>query len=234
MTGSPRTGTTVVDWPESVSKAVTASVVAGYGVALAGFAIVLIGNDLSLGRALLHGLVVLALLTAPPTTALLSQPTRPLMLLPAGLMGLFGISGALSILGLPLVALGLIWIWGYAKLTSPGRWVKKVAMIFLPVLWLGATTALWIHVDPVCEQRLRDGSIIQVDPFVRGFDSGWTWEVSSSSISSSTISGDVVSETCTSNAVVAWEGLSAIGLCAGVVVLARFLSPPSTVPRTQV
>jgi hypothetical protein len=213
---------------------VTASVVAGYGVALAGFAIVLIGNDLSLGRALLHGLVVLALLAAPPTTALLSQPTRPLMLLPAGLMGLFGISGALSILGLPLVALGLIWIWGYAKLTSPGRWVKKVAMIFLPVLWLGATTALWIHVDPVCEQRLRDGSIIQVDPFVRGFDSGWTWEVSSSSISSSTISGDVVSETCTSNAVVAWEGLSAIGLCAGVVVLARFLSPPSTVPRTQV
>ena len=234
MTGSPRTGTTVVDWPESVSKAVTASVVAGYGVALAGFAIVLIGNDLSLGRALLHGLVVLALLTAPPTTALLSQPTRPLMLLPAGIMGLFGISGALSILGLPLVALGLIWIWGYAKLTSPGRWVNKVAMIFLPVLWLGATTALWIHVDPVCEQRLRDGSIIQVDPFVRGFDSGWTWEVSSSSISSSTISGDVVSETCTSNAVVAWEGLSAIGLCAGVVVLARFLSPPSTVPRTQV
>lgn len=234
MPGSPRTGTTVVDWPESVSKAVTASVVAGYGVALAGFAIVLIGNDLSLGRALLHGLVVLALLTAPPTTALLSQPTRPLMLLPAGLMGLFGISGALSILGLPLVALGLIWIWGYAKLTSPGRWVNKVAMIFLPVLWLGATTALWIHVDPVCEQRLRDGSIIQVDPFVRGFDSGWTWEVSSSSISSSTISGDVVSETCTSNAVVAWEGLSAIGLCAGVVVLARFLSPPSTVPRTQV
>jgi hypothetical protein len=234
MPGSPRTGTTAVDWPESVSKAVTASVVAGYGVALAGFAIVLIGNDLSLGRALLHGLVVLALLTAPPTTALLSQPTRPLMLLPAGLMGLFGISGALSILGLPLVALGLIWIWGYAKLTSPGRWVKKVAMIFLPVLWLGATTALWIHVDPVCEQRLRDGSIIQVDPFVRGFDSGWTWEVSSSSISSSTISGDVVSETCTSNAVVAWEGLSAIGLCAGVVVLARFLSPPSTVPRTQV
>lgn len=234
MPGSPRTGTTVVDWPESVSKAVTASVVAGYGVALAGFAIVLIGNDLSLGRALLHGLVVLALLAAPPTTALLSQPTRPLMLLPAGLMGLFGISGALSILGLPLVALGLIWIWGYAKLTSPGRWVKKVAMIFLPVLWLGATTALWIHVDPVCEQRLRDGSIIQVDPFVRGFDSGWTWEVSSSSISSSTISGDVVSETCTSNAVVAWEGLSAIGLCAGVVVLARFLSPPSTVPRTQV
>ena len=234
MPGSPRTGTTAVDWPESVSKAVTASVVAGYGVALAGFAIVLIGNDLSLGRALLHGLVVLALLAAPPTTALLSQPTRPLMLLPAGLMGLFGISGALSILGLPLVALGLIWIWGYAKLTSPGRWVNKVAMIFLPVLWLGATTALWIHVDPVCEQRLRDGSIIQVDPFVRGFDSGWTWEVSSSSISSSTISGDVVSETCTSNAVVAWEGLSAIGLCAGVVVLARFLSPPSTVPRTQV
>lgn len=229
MTGSPRTGTTAVDWPESVSKAVTASVVAGYGVALAGFAIVLIGNDLSLGRALLHGLVVLALLAAPPTTALLSQPTRPLMLLPAGLMGLFGIS--LSILGLPLVALGLIWIWGYAKLASPGRWVNKVAMIFFPVLWLGATTALWIHVDPVCEQRLRDGSIIQVDPTTRSFDSGWTWEVSSSSVSSSTISGDVVSETCTSNAVVAWEGLSAIGLCAGVVALARFLSPPLTAFR---
>ena len=93
MTGSPRTGTTAVDWPESVSKAVTGSVVAGYGVALAGFAIVVIGNDLSLGRALLHGLVVLALLTAPPTTALLSQPTRPLMLLPAGLMGLLASRG---------------------------------------------------------------------------------------------------------------------------------------------
>ena len=229
MTETPEVeGTNTPVWPESVSKAVTGTVLVGYGLALAASAVAVVGNELSFWRATLDGLIVLGLFAVPSVLAMLSQPRRPLMLLPAGMMGLLGFFGLGSILGLPLVILGVIWLWAYLKVAPPDRWLRKISMILVPLLWLGATAALWVHLDPVCEQRLRDGTVIEVDPTTRGFESGWTWEVGSSfSGSSGPIPQDVVFEACTSNTLVAWEALSAIALC-GVAVLAGFnLARPS-------
>ncbi|HZD22938.1 MAG TPA: hypothetical protein VE569_05980, partial [Acidimicrobiia bacterium] len=134
-----------------------------------------------------------------------------------------------SIIGLPLVVLGFIWLWGYLKMAPPGMWVRKTSMILVPLLWLGATALLWVHLDPACEQRLRDGTVIEVDPATRGFESGWTWEVGSTfSGSSGPISDDVVFEACTSNTLVAWEALSAIGVCAVAVLVGFNMARPSS------
>jgi hypothetical protein len=154
------------------------------------------------------------------------------MLLPAGMIGLLGIY--LSILGFPLVLLGLIWLWVYLKVNLPGRWLNKSAMTVVPLLWLAATAALWVHVDPACEQRLADGTVINIDPGTRGHQSGWAWDVGSSySGSSGPISGDVVSESCTSNTVVLWETLSAILLATSAVRAAMWLARPSPKFETQ-
>ncbi len=234
MTETPRAEKTTVEWPESVQKALKGSVLIGYGLAVAGFVIGFSGSELSFGKALLHGLVVLAAIAVPPTLAVLAHPKRPLMLLPAGVIGLLGLLGILSIVGLPLALLGVIWLWAYLKMAPPGRWVSKLAMIVVPLLWLAATAALWVHVDPACERRLRDGTVINVDPAGRGFESGWVWEVGSSfSGTSGPISEDVVYEACTSNAVVPWEAMSAILLSAGSVLVAIWLAKPSTVPSRQ-
>ena len=229
MTQTPRVERTDPPvWPESVSKAVTGTVWVGYGLALAASAFAVFGNELTFWKASLDGLIVLALFAVPSILAMLSQPRRPLMLLPAGMTGLLGSFGIGSILGLPLVILGLIWLWAYLKMAPPDRWLRKTSMTLVPLLWLAATAALWVHLDPACEQRLRDGTVIEVDPTTRGFESGWTWEVGSSfSGSSGPVSQDVVFEACTSNALVAWEAISAMVLC-GVAVLVGFnLARPS-------
>lgn len=213
-------------WPESVSKAVTGTVLVGYGLALAAFAFAVVGNELSFWRASLDGLVVLALFAVPSVLAMLSRPRRPLMLFPAGITGLLGFFGMGSILGLPLLILGLNWLWAYMKMAPPDMWPRKASMILVPLLWLAATAALWVHLDPACEQRLRDGTVLEVDPTTRGFESGWTWEVGSSFSGSSTISQDVVFEACTSNTLVAWEALSALALCAVAVRVGFNLARP--------
>ena len=229
MTETPLTASTDTPiWPSSVSRAVTGAVLVGYGLALAGFVFVFVGSDLSFWKSFLDGLVVLILFAVPSITAMLSQPKRPLLLLPAGITGLLGFFATGSILGLPLVILGLIWLWAYLKMAPPGSWARKASMILVPLLWLGATATLWIHVDPACEQRLRDGTVREVDTANRGFESGWTWEVGSTfSGSSGPISQDVVFEACTSNTLVAWEAVSAIALSAIAIVVGFKLASTS-------
>lgn len=215
-------------WPESVAQMVTGTVWIGFALAIAASVIAVVGNELSFARALLDGLVVLALFAVPSVLAMLSHPRRPLTLLPAGIIGLLSLAGMGSVLGLPLVILGLIWLWAYLKTAPPDRWLRKASMVLVPLFWLGATFALWVHLDPACEQRLRDGTVVDVDPATRGLASGWTWEVGSSfSGSSGPIAQDVVSEACTSNTLVAWEALSAVALCGLTVVVGFNLANPS-------
>jgi hypothetical protein len=188
--------------------------------------IAFVGNELSWRRSLLDGLVVLVLFGLPSVMAMLSRPGRPLMLLPAGIMGLLGFATG-SILGLPLVVVGVVWLWAYLNVPHPERWTRKAPMILLPVLWLAASAMLWVHLDPACEQRLQDGTVVEVDPATRGFESGWTWEVGSTfSGSAGPIAEDVVSEACSSNTLVAGEALTAIALCAITVLIGSYLSNP--------
>lgn len=225
----------VAAWPDRATKALKGSVLVGYTLALAGFFVAFGGSDLSFWKAFLDGFVILVLLAVPPTTAILSHPKRPLMLLPAGVMGVAGFLGVLSILGYLLGILGLIWLWCYLKLAPEGRWVNKVVIGLVPFLWLAASATLWVHLDPACEQRLGDGTVLEVDPADRGFESGWTWEVGSSfSGSSGPISSDVVFEACSSNTLVAWEVPAALALSSASVFVAFALARSHPNEATQI
>lgn len=221
MTEKPETGTAIVEWPVAVVRAVRFSYVVGYGLALAGLILPLAGSDLSIGKSLYTGTVVAVLLAVPSTLALLSHPGRPLMLLPAAMIGFAGLFGVLSVLGLPLIVLAAIWLWADVKLVPRGMWSRRLAMIVVPLLWLTASTALWAHIDPVCEQRLADGTMLSLDPATRSMETGWVWQMSDTSSGSGSSSADVVLEVCDSNVVVPWEaGLSI--LLSGTAVLYAF------------
>jgi hypothetical protein len=215
------------DWPAPVAMAVKVSAVIGYGLALAGLILGLTGGDLSAGLSWPRGVVVMCLLAVPATLAILSHPRRPLMLLPAAMIGFAGLFGALSILGLPLIVLAAIWFWADVKLTPRGSWMKRVAMIVVPLLWLAAAAALWVHVDPACEQRLADGTVVDLDPASRSMESGWVWQVGdTSSGSAESISNDVVYEVCDSDVVVAWEVALAVLFSGAAVLYAYWTAAP--------
>lgn len=211
-------------WPGTVRKAVLGAVVAGYGLALAAFLIPIIGGDFTIWSELPGAIVIAAVVAVPPTLAALSMRNRSLLLLPAGVLGLAGALGLLSIFGLPLVILGLIWFWAYLKVAPRDHFLRKFGMVLVPLLWLGAFVALFIHLDPQCEQRLSDGTVQQVDPVIRGFESGWAWEVDTSTFSGSGIvSADVAFEACASDTVVPWEAALSMLLSTASVAVAWLL-----------
>ena len=221
------------EWPESVANTVRGIALGAYVLALLGFFFGLFGGDLSLVTSFPRALVLAALMAVPPTLAMLSYPDHPRMLIAAGLTGLVAV-GALSILGLILVVLGAIWIGAYIKLGPEVDWARSLAMIVVPVLWLAASTTLWIHLDPVCEQRLENGRVIRIDPLARGFESGWTWDVTGSSSFASGPTGDQVrSESCSGDEVVLWEAMAAIILSGTAVAVAILLARPAAGVRRR-
>lgn len=229
MTEQPETSPGKAEWPVSVVRAVRLSCLVGYGLALAGLIVPLGGSDLSVGRSLYTGMVVAVLLAVPATLALLSHPSRPLMLLPAAMIGFTGLFGVLSVLGLPLVFLAAIWFWADIKVVPRGMWPKRLAMIVVPLLWLAAASALWAHIDPVCEQGLADGTVVSVDPATRSLETGWVWQMSDTFSGSGSNSSDVVYEVCDSNVVVPWEAALSILLSGTAVLYAYWTArPPQT------
>jgi hypothetical protein len=200
-------------------------VVVGYGLALAAFVFRIIGGDFTIWSELPGAIVIAAVVAVPPTLAALSMRNRPLLLLPAGVLGLAGALGLLSIFGFPLVILGLIWFWAYLKVAPRGHLLRKFGMVLVPLLWLGAFIALFVHLDPQCEQRLSDGTVQQVDPVIRGFESGWAWEVDTSTFSggSGIVSADVEFEACSSDTVVPWEAALSMLLSTASVAVAWLL-----------
>ena len=211
-------------WPGTVRKAVSGAVVVGYGLALAAFLFRIIGGDFTLWSELPGAIVIAAVVAVPPTLAALSMRNRPLLLLPAAVLGLAGALGLLSVFGFPLVILGLIWFLAYLKVAPSGHFLRKVGMVLVPLLWLGALIALFIHLDPYCEQGLSDGTVQQVDPVVRGFESGWAWEIDTSTFSGSGIvSAEVEFEACSSDIVVPWEAAVSILLSTASVGVAWLL-----------
>lgn len=213
-------GSATTEWPESSSRLVRWTVVVGYGLALAAFVMAFVGSDLRLASAAVDAFPVMVLVAVPPTLAMLSHPDRPLLLLPAGLTGLLGLFYVLSIWGWGLALLGALWLVTYLQVAPAGHGLRKLAMLAVPLLFLAGTTMLWIHLDPACEQRLRDGTVTDIDPTTRGFESGWVWETDTGSFSSSgTISGDVVYGACASDTRVLWESGAATLLAAGAVLL---------------
>ncbi len=213
------------EWPVGVRKAVTMAAVAGYGVALAGLILPIRAGEQSFRAEIPTAVLIATVIAVPPTLAALSMRGRVLMLLPAGLLGIAGLLGLLSVLGFLLIIPGLIWLWAYLKLAPSGRYPRKFAMAAVPLLWVGAVAGLFVHIDPLCEQLLADGSVVRIDPAGRGFKTGWAWDIDTSTFSGSGSGSDmVVSESCTSDIVVPWEMAASVILSATAVGVAWLLA----------
>ena len=157
----------------------------------------------------------------PAVLAWLSLDRRP-SLLPAATYAAV-VSGFLSSVFLPFW-LVVAWLWYRAwnsrpVVVSSAGWMP-VARVGLAAMVLVSFVALFVHRDPQCSEVLSDGTVREVDPATRGFTTGWTVGVGSSSTSSSnmnTVEGDVVSSSCESDRIVAGEALVSMTL-AGMTI----------------
>jgi len=201
-------------WPPPARTAWAVGVVLGYAVAL-------LAAFYPPGSALLGAFGLVA-----PTMAMLAYPRRPGLLLPAGAIAIASLY-VMSIYGLPMVLIGLVWLWvhhqvsGYEPSGAIGALVVGVA------LWLAVPAVMTLHQDPFCVQTLRDGTVERIDPATHGYPTGWVWEADSYSFSGSGIAaGDIVAESCVSNNVVGWETAAAIALAAASVFFSWLLTKP--------
>lgn len=206
---------TTDQWPDPVRKVTVVTAYIGFAIALAGTIVRLIGGSLSVLVELPGAIVLGVVLAVPSALALLGTRDRPLMLLPAGVLGIAGMLGVFSIFGVPLAILGLIWIWAYLRVSVGGQFARKFGMIVVPILWLGAVVTLFAHLDPRCEQTLVDGTVQAADPLVRGMETGWVWEIDTSNFSGgSTAEANVESEVCSSDVVTPIEMVVALAFSA--------------------
>ena len=202
----------------------------GYALALAVFALRISGEFATSVE--LAGAVALATVVAVPPTLALVADSRPLLLLPAGLIALNTLF-ALSILALPMLAAGLVWLWAYSKSAPRGRVLRKLTVtVLVSVLWLLAAATLFVHIDPRCTETLSDGTVRVTDPAPQGFETGWVWEIGSTSSGSTTFGVDVVSSQCPSDRVVWWEALVVLALSGDAILSGWLLATPpaSAVP----
>lgn len=208
-----------------MSPVILGSALAAYGLALAVFFLRLVGGDFPI-RFELGGAVALAgVIAVSPTLAVLAA-RRKTLLLAAGLTAMSTVLG-FSVLALPMIVIGLIWLVAYGRMAVPGPISRKIATV--AVVWLLATAAfgvLFLHIDPRCADTLSDGTVRMVDVTTQGMDSGWTWNVRSSFSGTSSSSSDVVLSVCSSDTVVDWEAATSIGLSLGAVSLGWWLTRP--------
>ena len=199
-----------------LSPVILGSVLAAYGLALTVFFLRLVGSQFPI-RFELGGAVALAgVIAVSPTLAVLAA-RRKTLLLAAGLTAMSTLLG-FSVLALPMIVIGLIWLVAYGRMAVPGPISRKIATV--AVVWLLTTAAfgvLFLHIDPRCADTLSDGRVRMVDVTTQGMESGWIWNVRSSFAGTSSSSPDVVLSVCSSDTVVAWEAALSIGLSLGAL-----------------
>ncbi len=196
----------------------------GYALAAAVFVLRLVGSELPVTLELGGAVALAAVVAVPATLALAGLTGRPVLLLPAGLAGVTSLP-VLSVLGVPMVLLGIIWFWSYWNLRPVGSVASKaVTTLVVWLLWAASVGVLFIHLDPRCVQVFSDGTVLYVDAALGG-ETGWLWEVSSTVSGSSGILGpDVVSGACTSDIVTGWEALVSLVLAAGALTTAWLMT----------
>ncbi len=159
----------------------------------------------------------------PAVFAWLSLDRRP-SLLPAAALG--GVLSAFLSSVLFVLWLYPVWVWVRA-------WNERPVRARLPVGWrllrlglaamvIGSFLPLFAHLDPACRQTLADGTTIEVDAAERGFGTGWTFGLGTTSTfsSSARLDPDVVSETCVSDQIVLGEAVASLAVAAGASILA--------------
>ncbi len=212
-------------------RVVWGGIVIGYLLAVA-LAAVGIANTGDTAGEVLGSLALGVAVGVAPTLALISLDRRP-TLLPAASMSAVAL-GVIELTLLPLwLLLALIWWWAHNRRpvkveVSRPLWWARVAMALGVVL---AVFALFVHLDPRCTETMGDGTVQEVDPADRGFESGWRFGSGGSSeeISGEGGPGGPVASSCTSDTIVWGEAIASILISMGVIGAA--LSWPVNIRR---
>ena len=198
---------------------VVVTVVIGYGLVVAVAALALVGG-FDVVTSIPGALGLASFAAVAPTLAVLSLRGRPLLLLAAGLAGIATVP-ILSLFGLVLAVLGIVWIIVFASNSTDTPTGRALKML-IPLILLGCSGfALLAHVDPVCERHFEDGSTERFDPSESGMQSGWVWDTDTSAVSGSGSSqpGETLSE-CASDRVVWPEALVSVAFAAACIGVA--------------
>jgi hypothetical protein len=189
------------------------AVVVGYAVATAAFMLRLGLGDLPWQLELPGALGLAAVAAVPSTLALLGLSGRRVLLLCAGAAAVTSFL-VLSVLGVLMAILGVVWIASAPPLSSGGVWRHAAITSAVWLLWVMSAAILFLHVDPRCAQTLPGGTVVTTDGRAAGFYAGWVWNQSATTTGSSTSSQGVVAETCSSDTVTWIEAALALTLAA--------------------
>jgi hypothetical protein len=219
---------------QRVSPALWVSVGFGYAIVAAVFVLRLVGSDLPATMEVPGAVAFAAVAAVPSTLALAGLARRPVLMLPAGVTAATSLP-VLSVLGVPMAVLGVVWLISYSTNKSGRDVLRPLATTLLVwVLWVAAAATLFVHLDARCVQTLVDGSVIRVDAAELGWESGWLWATSATSTGSSILSVDVVGEACSSDIVTVWEALVSLALATGAVGVGWLMAEePSAAPASR-
>jgi hypothetical protein len=184
------------------------------------------GRQSAAGAAALVAIATAAALALPAAFALLSLDRRPSLLLAAVIAA--AVIGTTIPESLPVwLIAGGAWIFAIRGRPRPlrePRWAR-LGRPLLAVTVVVPLIFLFAHADPACTVTTDGGRVEQLDPAVRGLQSGWRWGFSSSSLSvsssaSSAGEGTTQVEECSSDRVMPWEALSSLAASGLIIALA--------------
>jgi hypothetical protein len=211
---------------ESRSPFLWVTIGIGYAVAGAVFFFRIFLGDLPLSMEIAGAVTLAAVAATPATLAVLGLNGRPGLLLPAGICALIS-APVLSVLWVFEAPLGVACLIAYGRTRERGSIVGTLAATaIVTVLWVGAASVMFLHLDPRCAETLQDGTVHQVDAESRGFEPGWVWDAGSEIIGSSITPGNVVEEVCSSDVVTLEEALVGLLLLAAAFAVGWVLVEP--------
>jgi hypothetical protein len=211
---------------ENIAKSrrlVRIGIVVGYAVALVLTVIRVANSDAATIAEILGSVALGAAMATPATLALLSLDRRP-TLLPAAAIGAVVtsiIEPTLIVVGIPVAVL---WYqaWTLRPVRAEVSRSRAAARVGLGFLMVASVLALFVHLDPVCTQRLADGTTRSVDETSSGLTTGWALGggTTATSSSGSSVEG-VTEESCQSDTIVLGEALASLAITGLVIEIGR-------------
>jgi len=209
------------------------SVLVGFLLAGAMFALRIGGSDLPISVSLPGALAFGAAAAIPPMLAVMAARDR------FGLYAAAGFSATLlafgmSVLGLVMLPLGIIWLVIYFKDRADGFTERAesvpmtLGVAFVVVSFaIGAYFVLFLHLDPRCVSTYTNGEVLLTPLDEVDMDSGWIWDVDAVTTGRTrSLGGNVLAMSCSSD-VVTWPeavaslALSSSALASGAILLPR-------------
>lgn len=201
--------------------AVAAAIIVVYVVAGVVFLLRLFGGEFGFSSEIWGALALGIVVSVPASLALLARNGRTSLLLPAAVIAVL-CSPIASILMVFLVIAAAIWAWAFARTVRKGSIPRMLAALaVVPALWVASASALFVHLDPVCQETLSQGTTRRVDD-VNAF-TGWIWDAPSTQSGVSVVEIGVVQVVCTSDEITPLEAVAVTLFAAGAIATGMVL-----------